>query len=249
MRPPSRPSKRASGSNRSTTFCTRATRAGRSVCSKRCARGRGVGRSGAVRGDHAVHQHHPADEQVPFPGDRELERRIKSLVRWNALAMVVRANRESDGIGGHISTYASAATLYEVGVQPLLPRQGRRRRRRRDLLPGPRVARHLRARVSRRPPHRRAPAELPPRAAAGRRAFVVSASVADAGLLGIPDGLDGPRAAHGDLPGAVHPIPREPRPQAAVRSEGLGVPRRRRDGRARSARRRSRSRRARSSTT
>jgi len=53
-------------------------------------------------------------EQVPYPGDRDIERRIKSLVRWNALAMVVRANRESDGIGGHISTYASSATLYEV---------------------------------------------------------------------------------------------------------------------------------------
>ena len=54
-------------------------------------------------------------EQVPMPGDRSLERRIKSLVRWNALAMVVRGNRESDGIGGHIATYQSAATLYEVG--------------------------------------------------------------------------------------------------------------------------------------
>ena len=54
-------------------------------------------------------------EQVPMPGDNTLERRIKSMIRWNALAMVVRANRESDGIGGHISTYASAATLYEVG--------------------------------------------------------------------------------------------------------------------------------------
>jgi pyruvate dehydrogenase E1 component len=57
----------------------------------------------------------PANEQIPLPGDREIERRIKSLVRWNALAMVVRANRESEGIGGHISTYASSATLYEVG--------------------------------------------------------------------------------------------------------------------------------------
>jgi pyruvate dehydrogenase E1 component len=56
----------------------------------------------------------PGDE-VALPGDREIERRIKSLVRWNALAMVVRANRESDGIGGHISTYASAATLFEIG--------------------------------------------------------------------------------------------------------------------------------------
>jgi pyruvate dehydrogenase E1 component len=55
-----------------------------------------------------------AHEQVPYPGDRDIERRIKSLVRWNALAMVVRANRESDGIGGHISTYASSASLYEV---------------------------------------------------------------------------------------------------------------------------------------
>jgi pyruvate dehydrogenase E1 component len=57
----------------------------------------------------------PAADQLPMPGNQALERRIKSLIRWNALAMVVRANRESDGIGGHISTYASAATLFEVG--------------------------------------------------------------------------------------------------------------------------------------
>jgi pyruvate dehydrogenase E1 component len=57
----------------------------------------------------------PADEQPPIPGSNEIERRIKSLVRWNALALVVRANRIEEGIGGHISTYASAATLYEVG--------------------------------------------------------------------------------------------------------------------------------------
>ena len=50
-----------------------------------------------------------------YPGDRTLERKIKSLVRWNAMAMVVKANRESPGIGGHISSYASAATLLEVG--------------------------------------------------------------------------------------------------------------------------------------
>ena len=56
-----------------------------------------------------------AGEESPYPGSREIERKIKSLVRWNAMAMVVRANIESEGIGGHISTYASAATLYEVG--------------------------------------------------------------------------------------------------------------------------------------
>ena len=61
-----------------------------------------------------VNSIHPEDE-TPIPGSQEIERRIKSLVRWNAMAMVVRANRQSDGIGGHISTYASAATLYEVG--------------------------------------------------------------------------------------------------------------------------------------
>jgi pyruvate dehydrogenase E1 component len=56
----------------------------------------------------------PADEPA-YPGSREIERRIKSMVRWNAMAMVVRANREESGIGGHISTYASCATLFEVG--------------------------------------------------------------------------------------------------------------------------------------
>jgi pyruvate dehydrogenase E1 component len=54
-------------------------------------------------------------QQAPLPGDQEIERKIKSLVRWNALAMVVRANRESPNIGGHISTYGSVATLFEVG--------------------------------------------------------------------------------------------------------------------------------------
>ena len=55
------------------------------------------------------------EKQLPFPGNREIERRIKSIIRWNAMAMVVKANKVESGIGGHISTYASAATLYEVG--------------------------------------------------------------------------------------------------------------------------------------
>src|ERR1043166_3898638 len=56
----------------------------------------------------------PIEEQPEYPGDRPLETRIKSLLRWNAMAMVVNANREHQGLGGHISTYASCATLYEV---------------------------------------------------------------------------------------------------------------------------------------
>ena len=55
----------------------------------------------------------PKDEPE-YPGDRETERTIKSIIRWNAMAMVVRANTKTPGIGGHISTYASSATLYEV---------------------------------------------------------------------------------------------------------------------------------------
>ncbi len=54
-------------------------------------------------------------QERPYPGDRALERRIEAYIRWNALATVVKANRESSEYGGHIATYASAATLYEVG--------------------------------------------------------------------------------------------------------------------------------------
>ena len=57
----------------------------------------------------------PPHLQAPNPGDHALERRIRALIRWNALAMVVRANRISSELGGHIASFASAATLYDVG--------------------------------------------------------------------------------------------------------------------------------------
>ncbi len=57
----------------------------------------------------------PPENEPPYPGNREIERRIKSLARWNAMAMVVNANHGDSGVGGHISSYASMATLYEVG--------------------------------------------------------------------------------------------------------------------------------------
>jgi pyruvate dehydrogenase E1 component len=57
----------------------------------------------------------PPEEEPWFPGDEEMERRIRRIVRWNAAVMVTRANKRSDGIGGHLSTYASSASLYEVG--------------------------------------------------------------------------------------------------------------------------------------
>ena len=55
------------------------------------------------------------EQEPPFPGDEQMERQIRRVVRWNAVAMVLRANAVSAGIGGHLATYASAASLYEVG--------------------------------------------------------------------------------------------------------------------------------------
>ncbi len=66
----------------------------------------------------------PVEDQSPYPGNREIERRIKSIIRWNAMAMVVKANNAFSGLGGHISTYASAATLYEVGFNHFFKGKG-----------------------------------------------------------------------------------------------------------------------------
>ncbi len=57
----------------------------------------------------------PPEREEPHPGDRAIEHRIRSLIRWNALAMVLRANKESSELGGHIASFQSAATLYDVG--------------------------------------------------------------------------------------------------------------------------------------
>ena len=98
----------------------------------------------------------PVGQQPDYPGDRGIERRIEAYIRWNAMAMVVHANRKSSEYGGHIASYASSATLYEVGFNHFwrAPTGGARRRSR--LFPGPFVARHLCARVPRRPPDGRA---------------------------------------------------------------------------------------------
>ena len=57
----------------------------------------------------------PRENEPWFPGDEHIERRIRAYVRWNAAVMVTRANQESEGIGGHLSTFASSASLYEIG--------------------------------------------------------------------------------------------------------------------------------------
>ncbi len=57
----------------------------------------------------------PSDQEAPFPGDRDLERKLRSIIRWNAMAMVVQAARSGSGVGGHIATFASSAALVEIG--------------------------------------------------------------------------------------------------------------------------------------
>ena len=118
-------------------------------------------------------------------------------------------------------------------LQSLLARAERRASGRHGLHPGTFLARHLRARLPRGAPHRGAAAALPPGSEPpGRGAVLLPASVADAGLLAVSDGVHGPGSHDGDLPGALHALPRAPRTGEALRPEGLGVPRRRRDGRA-----------------
>ncbi|MCO8120757.1 pyruvate dehydrogenase (acetyl-transferring), homodimeric type [Stieleria sp. TO1_6] len=66
----------------------------------------------------------PVSEQPAYPGNRDLERRIKSIIRWNAMAMVVGGNKRGGGVGGHISTFASSATLYEVAFNHFFQGRG-----------------------------------------------------------------------------------------------------------------------------
>jgi pyruvate dehydrogenase complex dehydrogenase (E1) component len=136
-----------------------------------------------------------------------MERRIKSLVRWNALAMVVRANKIQEGIGGHISTFASAATLYEVAFNHFLRAQSDAGDR--DIVyfqghaaPGIYARAFLEGRipVEKLENFRR---ELKPR----RRPFLLPASVAHARLLGISHRLHGARPNSGHLPCALHQVP------------------------------------------
>ena len=175
----------------------------------------------------------PREKQPPYPGNRELERRIKSFVRWNAMAMVTRANRDPASPGGHISTFASSATLYEVALNHFIRGRGRKRLRwRSSLLPGPRGPWHVRPRVSGRPTHRAEPGELPPRIEPRGRVVVVSASMVDAQLLGIPHRVDGPWPDHGDLSSTVQRIPHRSRNRRLLEEASLVLHGRRRMRRA-----------------
>ena len=192
----------------------------------------------------------PADSRSRwFPGDEDIERRIRAYIRWNAAVMVVKANKRADGIGGHLSTFASLRRALRGGLQPLLPGQGRRPARRPRLHPGPRRARHLRPGLPRGPPRRGPARPLPPGDRRRTGLSQLPAPPADARLLGVPDGVDGPRPDQLDLPGPVQPLPAQPPHRRHRAQPGVVLRRRRRVRRARDARAPSRWPAARASTT
>ena len=89
----------------------------------------------------------PPEAQPRHPGDRKTEMRIRRFVRWNAAAIVVKTNKESSELGGHIASFQSAATLYDTGFMHFWHAANELARRRSRLLPGPQLAGHLRARL------------------------------------------------------------------------------------------------------
>ena len=152
--------------------------------------------------------------------------------------MVSRANK-TVGVGGHIATYASAASLYEVGYNHFF--------RGKDLASGmgdqvyfqghaaPGI--YARAFLEGRLTEQHLDGFRQEKSRAPVRAVVLPAPAADAGVLGVPDRLDGARPDQRDLPGPVQPLPARARARRHVQLARLGVPRRRRDGRGRVARR------------
>ena len=165
-----------------------------------------AGRRRAGDGADRLHQHDPARAGAVVPGRRAhraphprvhpLERGGDGRPREPPLRRPRRSPLDVR-VGGR---------ALRGRLQPLLPRQGRRRLRRPGLLPGPRRAGHLRARVPRRAPDRGAARPLPARGRR-RRAAVVPAPAPHADVLGVPDGVDGPRPAERGVPGPLQPLP------------------------------------------
>ena len=188
-------------------------------------------------------------EQPWFPGDEYLERRIRAYIRWNAAVMVVKANKQADGIGGHLSTFASSAIALRGRLQPLLPGQGRRPPGdhvyfQGHAAPGIYARAFLEGRLDADPPR-----QLPPR---GRRRRPV-VSYPHPWLM--PDFWEYPTVSMGLGPinsiyqARFNHYLQQPAHRRHQREPGVVLPRRRRDRRARDARLDLARRRASSSTT
>ena len=137
----------------------------------------------------------PPEREPWFPGDEEMERQIRRLIRWNAAVMVSSANRKGLEVGGHIATYASAASLYEVGYNHFFrgkdhPGGGDQLYIQGHASPGIYARAYLMKRLTAEQLGRfRQEVQHGP----GPGPVVLPAPAPDAGLLGVPHGLDGPR--------------------------------------------------------
>ena len=189
----------------------------------------------AVFGQHRLHQHHCHRAGRAHAGqrrDRGAAARLHALERdGDGRESEPPAPRRRWRLGRPHLELRLAGDDVRHRLQPLLARRHAGPRRRPALHPGPLVARRLRTRFLGRPAQRRAAAQLP---AGGRRQghLELSAPEADARVLAVPHRLDGARADHGDLPGALPQVPARARHRRHGQAQGLGVLRRRRDGRA-----------------
>ncbi len=186
-------------------------------------------RAAQAAGDR-LRQHHPDRRRARVrrrPGDGVADHRVEPLERGRD----GHPGRPVRGRRPHRHLRLGGLALRDR-LQPLLPRQGGGRVRRPALHPGPRLPRHLRPRLPRRPAERAAARQLPP-GGGRRRSALLPAPAAAALAVGVPHGVDGPRPALGDLPGALQPLSGQPHHQGHGRLARLGLPRRRRDGRAR----------------
>ena len=173
----------------------------------------------------------PVQAQEPSPGDADLEWRIRSIIRWNAMAMVVRANHDYEGLGGHIASFASAATLYDVGFNhffhaPSADHGG-------DLVmiqghssPGIYARAFLEGRLSEEDLLSFRREAGPGGLSSYPHPWLMP------GFWQYPTVVHGARTADGDLPGPVHEVPPRPRLARHRAPQGLGLHGRRRDGRA-----------------
>ena len=175
----------------------------------------------------------PPDDEPLFPGDEHLERRIRRFIRWNAAVMVVKANHREKGIGGHLSTFASSATLHEVGFNHFFRGKADGRPGRPHLLPGPCRARHLRPGLSRRDGSTTSTSTTSGSRSAGHGL----SSYPHPRLM--PDFWEYPTVSMGLGPDQFHlsrplqSLPPQPRDRRHLRLEGVVLPRRRRGRRAR----------------
>ena len=195
-------------------------------------RGAAEGRGGPVQRDHAVPEHDPAG----FAGPVEPAR----AGHGSPDPVAGPVERAGDGAAGERGVLRAGRSYRQLpvrgdpvrrGLPAFLPRRVRRPRRRPAVHPGAFVAWHLRP-VVRGGSADRGSADEIPDGDRRRRPVVVSASVADAGVLADADGVDGPGPDHGDLPGAVPEVPGLPRAGRHRGPQGLGVPGRRGDRRA-----------------